>query len=259
MRRGRMTMVELSIEPHHLWQVDVEVEDEGTDLIEKIQHQKEVERVVKQKLLSKEKEWEECEGFILWKNHIYVPPDQSLLETIIHLHHDSYTAGHPGWYKTAELILQSYWWPHIHTDIWCHVESCDIFQQTKTKWSKPWGLLLPNPILKYPWQQITVDLITELPFSLGYNTIMVIVNRLTKMICIVPTYPSLTSDGAAWLYRDYVWKDFGLPESIISDWGTIFISKFMEALNHLLGIQTNVSTAYHPETDGQTESINQEV
>lgn len=112
---------------------------------------------------------------------------------------------------------------------------------------------------KYPWQRITVDLITELPFSLGYNAIMVVVDRLTKMICVIPTYTSLTSEGAARLYRDYVWKDFGLPESIISDQGTIFVSKFMEALNHLLGIRTNISTAYHPETDGQTERINQEV
>ena len=84
------------IEPHHLQQVDVEIEDEGTDLIEKIRHYKEVERAVKQKLLSKEKEWEEHEGLILWQNRIYVPPNRSLRETIIWLHHDNCTAGHPG-------------------------------------------------------------------------------------------------------------------------------------------------------------------
>ena len=71
------------------------------------------------------------------------------------------------------------------------------------------------------WQWITVDLITELPFSLGYDAIMVVVDRLTKMIHVIPTYTSLTSEGAAQLYRDYVWKDFGLPESIISDRGTV--------------------------------------
>jgi len=94
---------------------------------------------------------------------------------------------------------------------------------------------------------------------------MVIVDKLTKMICIVPTYTSLTSEGAARLYRDYVWKDFGLPESVISDRGTIFVSKFMEVKpltrysNQRSKISTNISTAYHPETNGQTECVNQEV
>jgi transposase InsO family protein len=79
------------------------------------------------------------------------------------------------------------------------------------------------------------------------------------MIRLTPTYTSTTSEGLARLFRDHIWKDFGLPKSIISDRGTVFLSAFMKALNHLLGIQTNISTAYHPQTDGQTERINQEV
>jgi hypothetical protein len=79
------------------------------------------------------------------------------------------------------------------------------------------------------------------------------------MIRIAPTYTSITSEGIAWLFRDRVWKDFGLPESIISDRGTVFVSKFMKALNHLLGVKSNVSTTYHPQTDGQTEHLNQEI
>jgi hypothetical protein len=79
------------------------------------------------------------------------------------------------------------------------------------------------------------------------------------MIRIAPTYTSVTSEGIARLFCDRVWKDFGLPESIISNCGTVFVSKFMKALNHLLNIQSNVSTAYHPQTDGQTERLNQEI
>ncbi len=247
------------IEPHHLRRVDVEIEDEGVNLIKKIRANKEVERAVKRKLMLKEKEWEEHEGLILWQKRVYVPPDKALREDVIRLHHDTYATGHPGRYKTAELILRSYWWPRIHVDVRRYVESCDLCQRTKAKRSKPQGLLSPNPIPKYPWQRITVDLITELPFSLGYDAIMVVVDRLTKMIRLIPTYTSLTSEGAARLYRDHVWKDFGLPESVISDRGTIFVSKFMQALNDLLGIKTNISTAYHPQTDGQTERVNQEV
>ena len=247
------------IEPHHLRRVDAEIEDEGDGLLEKIRHHRDMERVVKQKLALKEKEWEEYDGLILWQNRVYVPPDKALRETIIHLHHDTYATGHPGRYKTAELILRSYWWPRIHVDVRHYIDSCDLCQRTKAKRSKPQGLLSPNPIPTYPWQRITVDLITELPFSLGYDAIMMVVDRLTKMVRLIPTYTSLTSEGAARLYRDHVWKDFGLPESIISDRGTVFVSKFMEAVNNLLGIKTNVSTAYHPQTDGQTERVNQEV
>jgi hypothetical protein len=79
------------------------------------------------------------------------------------------------------------------------------------------------------------------------------------MIRLVPTYTSLSSEGVARLFRDHVWKDFGIPENIIYDRGSVFVSKFMTALNHLLGIQANPSTTYHPQTDGQTERVNQEV
>jgi len=129
----------------------------------------------------------------------------------------------------------------------------------KTIRAKPHGMLAPNRILKHPWQCISVDLITELPTSRGYNAILVVVDQFTKMICLIPTYTSLSSEGVARLFRDHVWKDFGVPENIIYDRGSVFVSRFMEALNHLLGIQANPSTSYHPQTDGQTERINQEV
>ena len=161
----------------------------------------------------------------------------------------------------AELILQSYWWPRIHVDIRQYVDSCDICQHTKTIWARPCGTLALNQIPSHPWQYISVDLITELPTSQGYDAILVVVNWFTKMICLIPTYTTLSSEGVACLFQDHVWKDFGIPENIIYDQGSIFISKFIEALNgnHLLGIQANPSTVYHPQTDGQTEWVNQEV
>lgn len=100
---------------------------------------------------------------------------------------------------------------------------------------------------------------TQLLHSLGHNAIVVIVDRLSKMIRLVPANGELTSEGLARIYHDCVWKDFGLPDCIISDRGTQFTSNFMRDLNHLLGMSTNMSTAYHPQTDGQTERINQEI
>jgi len=239
--------------------MNVEIEDEGTRLLEKIRTEKGVERVVKQKLLSREKEWEEGDGLILWQNRVYVPSNRHLRREIIHLHHDTKSSGHPGRYKTAELILRSYWWPRIHADIRQYVNSCDICQRTKAIRAKPCGTLAPNRIPSHPWQCILVDLITKLPTSQGYDAILVVVDRFTKMIHLIPTYTTLSLEGVARLFRDHVWKDFGIPENIIYDQGSVFVSKFMEALNHLLGIQANPSTAYHPQMDGQTERVNQEV
>ena len=88
---------------------------------------------------------------------------------------------------------------------------------------------------------------------------MVVIDRLSKMIRVILTNTEVTSKGVARLFRDQVWKDFGLPEVVISDWGSQFISNFMRDLYRLLGVTLNPSTAYHPQTDGHTERINQEI
>ena len=212
------------IELHHVQQMNIEIEDEGMRLLEKIWMEKEVERVVKQKLLLGEKEWAEEDGLILWQNCVYVPPNQHLWREIIHLHHNMKSSSHPGRYKTVELILRSYWWPRIHANIRQYVNSCDICQHTKTIRAKPCGTLALNRIPSHPWQCILVDLITELPTSQGYDTILVVVAWFMKMICLIPTYTTLSSEGVAHLFQDHVWKDFGIPENIIYDRGSVFIS-----------------------------------
>lgn len=144
-------------------------------------------------------------------------------------------------------------------DVTRYVSGCKKCQCTKTFPARPFGLLAPNPVPEHNWQFISVDLITQLPQSKGSDAILVVVDRLSKMICLVLTNGELTSEGLARLYRDQVWQDFGIPECVISDRGPQFVSSFMHDLNQLLGIQTNLSTAYHPQTDGQTERINQEI
>jgi hypothetical protein len=231
----------------------------GDELLERIRKSKKLENEVIQSRKTVAEEWEEQNGLHLWKNRIYVPNDKRLREEIIHSHHDSPSAGHPGRFKTTELILRTYWWPRIHAHVAAYVRGCEKCQRTKTFPTKPSGLLAPNLVPEANWQVISADLITQLPQSQGYDAILVVVDRLSKMIRLVPTNGELTSEGLARLYRDRVWKDFGLPERILSDRGTQFASNFMRDLNRLLGIQANPSTAYHPQTDGQTERINQEI
>jgi len=236
-----------------------EVEMEGDKLLSKIRASKKIERFVKEAVQRGEKDWKVEGGLNLWKNHIYVPNDQPLQDQIVHDHHDLPVSGHPGQFKMAELILQTYWWPRIHADVTHYVSGCEKCQRTKTFPAKPFGLLSPNPIPEHNWQFISVDLITQLPMSKGRDAILVVVDRLSKMIRLALTNGELSSEGLARLYRDKVWQDFGVPEWVISDQGSQFASNFMRDLNRLLGIKANLSTAYHPQTDGQTERINQEI
>jgi hypothetical protein len=217
------------------------------------------DKVVEKALINKEKFWQEHEGIITWQERIYVPKNKRLREDIIREHHDSIAAGHPRRYKTQELITRNYWWPYIQSDIRKYVDGCEACQRTKAHHQKPNNPLYPNEIPSAPWEHISVDLIGELPESQGFNAILVIVDRFSKMIIVIPTNMELTAIGMAKIYRDRVWSKHGLPRKVISDRGPQFAAQFMKDLNKLVGIKSNLSTAYHPQTDGQTERMNQEI
>ena len=118
---------------------------------------------------------------------------------------------------------------------------------------------MPNSIPEKPWTYILADFITKLPLAQGYNSILVVVDRLTKMVHFIPTTEKTLAEGLARLFRDNVWKLHGLPESIILDRGPQFVAGLMRELNGMLGIVSKLSTVFHPQTDGQTERVNQEL
>jgi len=118
---------------------------------------------------------------------------------------------------------------------------------------------MPNSIPEKAWSHISADFITKLPLAQGYDAILVIVDRFTKMEHFIPTTERTSTEGLAQLFRDNVWKLHGLPDSIISDRGPQFAAGVMKELNHMLEIETKLSTAFHPQTDGQTERMNQEL
>ena len=119
--------------------------------------------------------------------------------------------------------------------------------------------LMPNSILEKPWMHISVDFITKLPLAQGYDLILVIFDRLTKMVHFIPTMEKTLVEGLPWLFRDNVWKLHGLPESIISDQGPQFVAGIMQELNKMLGIESKLLMAFHPQTDRQTRRVNQEL
>ena len=118
---------------------------------------------------------------------------------------------------------------------------------------------MPNSIPEKPWMHISADFITKLPIAQGYDSVLVVVDRLTKMVHFVPTTEKTLAEGLARLFKDNVWKLHGLPESIISDRGLQFVAGIMQELNRMLGIESKLSTVFHPQTDGQTEKVNQEL
>jgi len=118
---------------------------------------------------------------------------------------------------------------------------------------------MPNLIPEKPWTHISADFITKLPIAQGYDSILVVVDRLTKIVHFISTTEKMSAEGLARLFRDNVWKLHGLPESIVSDRGLQFTAGIMRELNRILGIESKLSMAFHPQTDGQMERVNQEL
>ncbi len=198
-------------------------------------------------------------GLIWYDGRIYVPRDHALHGEIIAHSHDHITAGHPGIEKTKELVLREFWWPKMKRDIEAYIQACETCQRAKSSNQAKAAPLHPNKIPSHPWTHISVDMVTGLPKSNGHNAILVIVDQFSKEIIPVACSTELSSEGWAKILCDEVYARHRMPQVIISDRGTVFVSKFMKDLYHLLQIQGNALTAYHPQTDRQTEQVNQEV
>jgi len=193
-------------------------------------------------------------GFLWYKDLIYVPT--SLRPRLIELHHDSVTAGHFGVNKTVELIKRSFSWPSLFADVYNFIRSCSICCKSKVPKHKPYGLLMPLSTPSRAWSDISIDFIVELPKSKDMTTIMVVVDRLTKMAHFIPLRCLPTSAIAADAFIVNIFRLHGFPNSIISDRGSQFTSDFWKRLCSLLDIEHSLSTANHPQTDGQTERVN---
>ena len=203
---------------------------------------------------------EEHDGFLYDSSgQMYVPDDDSLRMHIISSHHDSPIAGHLGYQKTQELIERQYYWPGLAFDIRSYVARCDHCARFKGSNTKPAGSAIPLQPSTMPWVDISVDFIMDLPLSNGSNSILTVIDRFSKETEFIPCNKTATALDTAKLYLFHVWRDHGLPHTIVSDWGPQFASQVMLDLCKRLGISPKLSTAHHPQTDGQTEVMNREV
>uniref|UniRef100_A0A8C5PFE5 Gypsy retrotransposon integrase-like protein 1 n=1 Tax=Leptobrachium leishanense TaxID=445787 RepID=A0A8C5PFE5_9ANUR len=193
-------------------------------------------------------------GYVFRNNRIVVPQEARL--HVLQYFHDTTIGGHTGFHKTLEVIKRSFWWPYMKKEIRAYVHHCPTCLQTKSLHTLPQGLLQPLPIPKSPWTDISMDFITELPMSSDCNTIMVIVDRFSKMAHFIPVKSIPSATKTAHLFIKNVFSLHGLPETITTDRGTQFTSRFWSAFCKCLHIQNNLSTAFHPQTNGQTERVN---
>jgi len=138
-----------------------------------------------------------------------------------------------------------------------YVTGCDLCQRMKNCLQQPFGPLMPNKVPNGPWKIISMDLITQLPESNSYNAICVIVNRLTKRAHFIPINNRFSSKDMAQLLYDKVYLLHRLPLQIISDRGVQYSAELFQEWCKILGIESTMSTVYHPQTDGQTERVNQ--
>jgi len=204
-------------------------------------------------------EWKIEGDLVLKEGKIYVPKNEELRVEVIQLHHDIPAAGHEGRWKMVELVTRNYWWPGVTRDVGKYVEGFDLCQRMKNRMEEPAGKLKLSEVPQKTWTHLTVDFITKLPVVAGKDAILVVYDRLSKMMHFVATTEETSVEGLVRLLQDNVWKLHGLPESVVSDRGPQFAVELTKELNKMLGIKTKLSITFHPQTDGQTERMNQEL
>jgi hypothetical protein len=159
----------------------------------------------------KSAEWSESDELLMFHSKIYVPKDRKMRCHIIEQHHDTRIAGYAGHFQTPELVSRNYWWPQMSRYISIYVKTCDLCNQTKVQRQSPISKLHLSETPEAPWDVISVDFIVELPKSHGYDTIMNIIDSVTKHVDLIPIHTTINAEGAALLFLKEGWKHHGMP------------------------------------------------
>ncbi|KAK3554436.1 hypothetical protein QTP70_023034 [Hemibagrus guttatus] len=192
------------------------------------------------------------------------PPDRTFVpqlfrQQVMQWVHEAPSSGHPGIRRSTQLTCRRFWWPSLGSDVEEYVLACPTCAQSRTSRHLPEGLLEPLPIPRRPWSHLSVDFLTDLPDSGGFTAVMVVVDRFSKGCRLIPLEGLPTAMQTADAMFQHVFRNFGLPEDIVSDRGPQFTSRVWGALCGRLGIGVSLSSGYHPQSNGQAERLNQEI
>ncbi|MCH79689.1 Ty3/gypsy retrotransposon protein [Trifolium medium] len=196
------------------------------------------------------------QGVLMYEGRLVMSNKSMLIPILLEEFHFTPQGGHSGFYKTYRRVAANVYWIGMKGTIQEFVRSCDICQRQKYLASSPGGLLQPLPIPEQVWEDLSIDFITGLPKSKGYEAILVVVDRLSKYSHFIPLKHPYTARSIAEVFCKEIVKLHGIPLSIVSDRDPIFMSSFWKELFKLQGTKLKMSTAYHPESDGQTEVVN---
>ena len=196
--------------------------------------------------------WDNIDGVLHYQGLPYV--SKIIRTELISRYHDNPLAGHFGIKKTHELIAQKYYWPTLRCDVEDYVSGCDVCLALKAVRYKLYGDLQSLPIPTHHWKDLSMDFVTGLPILTdwkgdSYNSILVIVNWLIKMVYYKPVKVTINAPGLAKVIINVVVRQHGLPDSIVTNRGSLFTSKFWSLLCYFLGIKQRLSIAFHSQID----------
>ena len=200
----------------------------------------------------------DADGDVCFRGRKWVPDHEPLRTRINQQAHDSILSGHPGREGTYQVLARQFYWPGISDSNrrFCH--NCDMCGSNKIWKEKKHGLLKPLPVPEQKWRDLSMDFIEKLPTAGGFQHTLVITDRLTRGVILEPMDSTGTEPTADAFIRVF-YRRHGLPNSIVSDRGTAFVSTIWARVCQLLGIERRLSSAHHPETDGSTERCNADI
>jgi hypothetical protein len=202
-------------------------------------------------------------GLLFFRNADYHPrlcvPKAMRNSTMAEAHEAPMESAHISPERLWAKLSSKFYWKRMKKDIEEFGDSCDVCQKIKNRNFTRFGYLTPNPIPSRPYESISLDLIVNLPWSGEYNAILVVVDRLSKHASFIPTTSGLTAQGFAELFVNHIASRFGLPDSIIADRDPRWTSDFWTTVAALIKTKMSLSSAHHPQHDGQTENVNRQL
>jgi hypothetical protein len=204
----------------------------------------------------KEPCWSVQDDLILKSGKVFIPTSSNLLHRIIQLSH---TSGHEGIHKTLHRLRANFFVDHDRRLVKEFVNACIVCQQNKTQSLHPAGLLQPLPVPSRVWADTSMDFIEALPKVHGKSVILTVVDRFSKLAHFIPLSHPYTASSVAWAFFSEVVRPHGIPESIVSDRDPVFTGNIWKDLFNKSGVALKMSTAFHPQTDGQSKAVNKTI